>query len=135
TEDDPMTTDPLLAIRRQQDDFFRQHPQSPLTPEQQAKFTALSSYDYNPALELVVEVERFSNPETIQMQTNTGSVKYFQRYGQFAFEVDGQPVSLTLYEADYGFFLPFVDASAGAETYPSGRYLEPEHLGANRFAI
>ena len=128
-------TDPLLALRRQKDDFFKRHPQSPLTPEQQAKFTGLSYYDYNPDLDLVVEVERFPNPETVQMQTNTGSIKYFQRYGQFVFEVDGQAVRLTLYEADYGFFLPFVDAGADTETYPSGRYLEPEPLPGERFLV
>lgn len=127
--------DPLLALRRQKDDFFRQHPQSPLTADQQATFSGLRYYDYNPDLDLVVEVERFAEQQTIPMQTNTGSVKYFRRWGQFTFTVEGQEARLTLYEADYGFFLPFVDASAGTETYPSGRYLEPEHLGANRFAI
>jgi hypothetical protein len=133
--EDYIMTDSLLAMRRQKDAFFKQHPQSPLTPEQQAKFTGLNYYDYNPDLDLVVDIERFSEPQTIQMQTNTGSVKYFQRYGQFTFSVDGQEVRLTLYQADYGFFLPFVDAGAGTETYPAGRYLEPEHLGANRFAV
>jgi uncharacterized protein (DUF1684 family) len=31
--------------------------------------------------------------------------------------------------------LPFVDAGAGTETYPAGRYLEPEYLGNNIFHI
>ena len=58
-----------------------------------------------------------------------------RRYGTFTFTVDGQEASLTIYEADYGFFLPFVDAGAGTETYPAGRYLEPEYLGDNLFHV
>ena len=34
-----------------------------------------------------------------------------------------------------GFFLPFVDSAAGRETYPAGRYLEPEPLPGNRFLV
>jgi uncharacterized protein (DUF1684 family) len=49
--------------------------------------------------------------------------------------VDGEEVRLTIYEADYGFFLPFADANAGSETYSAGRYLEPEYLGDNRFHV
>ena len=31
--------------------------------------------------------------------------------------------------------MPFVDASAGEETYPSGRYIEPEHVSGDTFHI
>src|SRR5574339_636242 len=34
-----------------------------------------------------------------------------------------------------GFFLPFVDSLANKETYPAGRYLEPELLAGNRFFV
>lgn len=127
--------DSLQAVRKQKDDFFKHHPQSPLTPEQQTKFTGLSYYDYNPDLDLTVKVEPFVEQKTVHIQTTTGDLKAFKRYGEFTFIVDGQPARLTLYEADYGFFLPFVDAHAGTETYPAGRYLEPEYLGDGLFQI
>ena len=130
-----MTIDALQTMRRQKDDFFKRHPQSPLTPEQQARFTGLSYYDPNPALDLTVTVEPFPQQASIQMQTTTGSVQTFQRYGQFTFTVDGQEARLTIYLADYGFFLPFADAGAGQETYAAGRYLEPEHLGGSQFHV
>ncbi len=130
-----MNADSLLAHRRQKDDFFRTHSQSPLTPAQQALFTGLSYYDPNPDLNLTVTVERFPQQETIQMQTTTGTVQSFLRYGQFTFLAEGQEARLTLYLADYGFFLPFADAGAGTETYPAGRYLEPDHLGGERFQV
>ena len=98
-------------------------------------FEGLNYYDPNPDLDLYVMVEPFETQEHIQMQTTTGDWKPFLRYGQFTFTVGEQEAHLTIYEADYGFFLPFVDANAGTETYPAGRYLEPEHLGDNRFHI
>ncbi|MCA9903361.1 MAG: DUF1684 domain-containing protein, partial [Anaerolineae bacterium] len=36
---------------------------------------------------------------------------------------------------DFGFFLPFADINANTEPYGAGRYLEPEHLGGNRFHV
>src|SRR5262245_35733394 len=111
-----MNPDHLLAERRQKDDFFKTHPQSPLTLEQQAIFTGLRYYDPNPDLDLTVTVEPFADGKFVPIQTTTGDMRQYKRYGQFTFTVDGQEVRLTVYEADYGFFLPFVDAGAGTET-------------------
>jgi uncharacterized protein (DUF1684 family) len=49
--------------------------------------------------------------------------------------VDGQPAELTIYQSESGWFLPFVDSLSGKETYPAGRYLEPELLGDDRFMV
>lgn len=125
----------LSEQRRQKDHFFKAHPQSPLTLAQQAAFDGLRWYPPNPALDLTVTAEPFTEQTQVQVQTTGGTVQTFTRWGQFTFEVDGQPARLTLYEADYGFFLPFVDSGAGTETYPAGRYLEPEYLGNGRFHI
>ncbi len=130
-----MDTPQVERDRREKDDFFKRHPDSPLTPEQQASFDGLRYYPPNPALALRVKVQPFAEQKTVPIQTTTGATKYFLRYGEFSFEVEGQPVRLTLYQADYGFFLPFVDAGAGTETYPAGRYLEPELLGAGEFYV
>jgi uncharacterized protein (DUF1684 family) len=125
----------LQLQRREKDQFFKAHPQSPLTPDQQAKFSSLSYYDYNAELDITTTIEPIADGRFVQIQTTTGDVRQFKRYGTFTFTVDGQEARLTIYEADYGFFLPFVDAGAGTETYPAGRYLEPEYLGDNRFHI
>ena len=60
------------------------------------------------------------------MQTSTGAVQIYEKYGKFKFMVDGVEAELTIYQSEHGFFLPFVDSLAGTETYPAGRYLEPE---------
>ncbi|MBZ0292094.1 MAG: DUF1684 domain-containing protein [Anaerolineae bacterium] len=130
-----MDANELELTRFQKNDFFKNHPQSPLSHEQRQQFEHLSYYPLNEDLELQVQVEVFAEQKTVPIQTTTGTTQYFKRYGQFTFTVDGQAARLTIYEADYGFFLPFVDAGAGAETYGAGRYLEPERLGDNHFYV
>lgn len=125
----------LDAFRAEKDDFFKHHPQSPLTPEQRRNFAGLEYFPENDTLELEIQVERLFDQQPMQMQTSTGGVQAYIRYGKFKFEVDGQPAELTIYQNENGYFLPFVDSLAGKETYPAGRYLEPEPLPGDRFLV
>lgn len=125
----------LDEFRKEKDEFFGRHLQSPLTPEQRREFTGLAYFPENEALRLEVQVEPFAEQQPMTMQTSTGGVQEYVRYGRFKFQVDGQAAELTIYQANYGFFLPFVDSLAGKETYPAGRYLEPEPLPGNRFLV
>jgi len=125
----------LEAFREAKNQFFSGHSQSPLTRAQRSQFKGLNYFPENPALSLEVQVEVFPEQEEIEMQTSSGDVQYYRRYGRFQFEVDGQPVELTIYANGADYFLPFVDSLAGAETYPAGRYLEPEPLEDGRFLI
>lgn len=125
----------LDDFRRAKDDFFAHDPQSPLTREQKRPFTGLHYFPENPALALEVQVEVFPDPQSIEMQTSIGDVQSYIRYGRFHFTLDGQPAELTIYASEDGYFLPFVDALAPAETYGAGRYLEPDPLGDGRFAV
>ncbi len=126
----------LEEIRAEKDRFFKSHPQSPLMPEQKRAFNGLSYFPENPELRLEVTVEAFSKPEVIQMQTSTGDVQEYRRYGRFTFTVDGQEAALTIYASPHGgYFLPFVDSQANKETYGAGRYLEPEPIGGGKFLV
>jgi uncharacterized protein (DUF1684 family) len=125
----------LSLFRAEKDEFFATDPHSPLTPQQKNMFGGLNYFDENPDLRLTVEVDEFEDKDDIQIQTNTGDVQTYERFGQFAFEVDGEEVSLTLFRNVHGFFLPFTDALAGSETYGAGRYLEPEELGGGEFLV
>ena len=125
----------LTDFRMDKDEFFKHHPQSPFTPEQQQAFTGLKYFPENDDLHLEVTVEKFSDQQPMQMQTSTGGVQTYMRYGRFKFQVDGQPADLTIYQSGNGYFLPFVDSLAGTETYPAGRYLEPEPLPGERFLV
>src|SRR5271157_1581293 len=125
----------LDEFRAAKDDFFANDPQSPLTPEQLANFHGLTYFPENPALRLEVQAEKTEGKKEMQVQTSTGESQVYQRWGRFRFQVDGQPAELTILTGESGYFLPFVDSLAGKETYPAGRYLEPEPLGGGRFRI
>jgi hypothetical protein len=125
----------LDDFRAEKNEFFGRHPQSPLTADQKRGFTGLPYFPENDALRFEVKVEPLPDEKPMQMQTTTGDVQMYVRYGRFQFQVDGQTVALTIYQSEHGFFLPFVDSLAGTETYPAGRYLELEALPGNHFFI
>lgn len=125
----------LDAFRAEKDEFYGSHPQSPLTAEQKKGFQGLKYFPENESLRLEVQVSEFPVKEGFDMQTSTGGVQHYERFGKFSFSVEGQQVELTIYRGEHGFFLPFVDSLAGTETYPAGRYLEPEPLPGGRFFI
>lgn len=125
----------LDEFRAEKDDFFKTHPQSPLTREQKKEFKGLNYFPENDALRLEVKAEPLNDDKPMVMQTSTGGVQEYMRFGRFKFQVDGQEAELTIYQSDNGFFLPFVDSLAGKETYPAGRYLEPEPLPGNHFLV
>lgn len=126
----------LRDTREQKDEFFQHHPHSPLTDEQKATFEGLRYYDPNPSLALMVEVAPFEEQKQMLMQTNRDELKPFVRYGAFTFRVGGAEASLTVYKSMEGaFFLPFVDANAGTETYSAGRYLDLETENGRAFVV
>ena len=125
----------LDDFRKEKDEFYGRHPQSPLTPDQRRGFTGLRYFPENDALRLEVKVDVLTDEKPMQMQTTTGDVQVYVRHGRFKFDVEGQTAELTIFRNQNGYFLPFVDSLAGAETYPAGRYLDPEALPGDRFFV
>ena len=125
----------LDEFRREKDAYFRLSPDSPLAPDQKRSFEGLRYFDEDPALTFEIPLERYPDPEAVQMQTTTGDVQSYERYGRIRFDVNGQAASLTVYRNEYGYFLPFADGLAGSETYGAGRYLEPEELPDGRLRV
>ena len=125
----------LDDFRAEKDAFFKNHFQSPLSHEQKRDFNGLNYFPEDEALRLEVKVEPLNDSKPMLMQTSTGGAQEYIRYGRFKFQADGQEIELTIYESEHGFFLPFVDSLAGTETYPAGRYLEPEALPGDRFLV
>lgn len=118
----------LERFRSGKDGFFRTHPQTPLTSDQLAAFEGLAYFPEDPTLafEAVLETDGVDRDERIAMPTTTGDEQVYRRAGVVRFEVDGRRVEATLYGAEEmeALFLPFRDATSGAETYGAGRYLE-----------
>lgn len=132
-----MSNNAYQRLRHQKDDFFRAHPQSPLLPEQRKGFQGLNYFPPNEALSFEIEAEEFETKPEIEMQTSTGDLRTYVKWGKIIFEVNDESAELTLFYSptnDY-FFLPFMDATSGQETYGAGRYLDPENVEGNRFHI
>jgi uncharacterized protein (DUF1684 family) len=126
----------LERFRIHKDEFFKADPHSPLSEEQKQAFKGLDYYPENDALRFDATVEPFDEHRHVQMQTSTGQLQDYVKYGKFQFEVDGQPAELTVYASEEeGAFVPFADATSGTETYGAGRYLELEYHGGNRFHV
>jgi uncharacterized protein len=127
----------LTEFRKAKDAFFKTNSQSPLDSQEKAGFNGLKYFPENPALRFDLLLEKSPASEQVTMATSTGDEQQYWHAGQVRFSVEGQPASLHVYlPVDGGdYFIPFVDATAPAETYGAGRYLEPEDLGDGRLHL
>ena len=125
----------LADQRKMKDQFMGHDEHSPLTQEQRETFEGLKYFDENPTLRLELDIDPFEEQAKVQMQTSTGDVQTYTRYGRFRFESEGKEAELTLFASAHGYFLPFVDSQAGSETYGAGRYLDPPQMPDGKFLI
>jgi uncharacterized protein (DUF1684 family) len=123
-------TERLRANRAEKDDFFAEHPQSPVPPEHREGFEGLNYFPPDPEYRVAATVEVHDDPEPVEMATSDGRTVRYERVATFAFELDGEPVRLHGYRRDAGadepVFVPFRDKTTGQETYADGRYMELE---------
>ena len=124
----------LTNFRKQVDQFLKRHPQSPLDRRQQRKFKGLDYYKEDPNLVFEVDIRPIDDGETLEVQTSTGAVSAYKRFGKFTIEVGGESAELTILSHLDGnsLFLPFRDATSGKETYGAGRYMD-EHRPAIQY--
>ena len=129
----------LSESRKAKDQFFAHDRHSPLTSEQRRRFRGLDYFPENPHLRFVLEIREFpdQDKEVIEIVTSTGHSRPHRRWGTVAFAVEGEPATLTVYKGldDGEFFLPFVDATSGKESYGAGRYLDLRPLEDGRFLL
>jgi uncharacterized protein (DUF1684 family) len=117
------------AWRRERDELFRAHPQSPLTVEDRASFSGLPFFDHRPEWRLEAEVELLPEADQSLAHSGEGHTR-FVKFGEA--DVRGERLSLFwLNEYGGGVFLPFCDATNGETTYGGGRYLLDTVKGAD----
>jgi uncharacterized protein (DUF1684 family) len=119
--------------RESRDALFRSHPQSPLPPENRAASPGLPYFDYDPSVRVLAEVEP---ADGAQLAIGSSGVEpvLFRHFGTARFDLSGGARQLALYWLEGyggGVFLPFADATRGAETYGAGRYLLDTVKGAD----
>ncbi len=118
--------DALTRFRRQRDELFRSHPQSPIEPDERASFTGLRYFPHDGAYRVHARFEPGDGSElVIDTGGEDGAVRY-RRAGQLSFALHGEPCRLTvlsLVQYAGGLFVPFRDGTSRDETYGGGRYL------------
>ena len=115
------------------DALFAHHPQSALPPERRAGFAGLSYFAHDPDGRVEAEVVA-TDPRRYDIPSSTGETMSFARFAVARFVLGGAACELELYWLTAyggGLFVPFADATAGAETYGAGRYLLDTVKGAD----
>ena len=124
--------DPAGAVvhwRAVRERLYREHPQSPVPVAQRVAFRA-SHFEHDPRLRFEVVVEPAPPPApgafTLELPNSGTDTLAFNRLGRIAIPFPEGPRMLSAFwMAGYsgGLFIPFRDATNGAETYGAGRYL------------
>ena len=94
----------------------------------------LCYYPFDPAWTVEAEVQKLPGGDTVRFATSDGQVRSYREYAYLSFDYGGEAHRLTVYRmirvaylpAAYAdqLFLPFYDATNGANTYGGGRYLD-----------
>ncbi|GAB3032294.1 DUF1684 domain-containing protein [Natronobiforma cellulositropha] len=123
----------LEAKRTEKDEFFAEHPQSPVPPGEREEFEGVAYFEPDPAYRVSAAVDRDVDPEEpVLMETTAGREVRYVRASRLAFEVpsstgERRSLTLTAYhqdERDRTLFVPFRDKTTGQQTYAGGRYME-----------
>ncbi len=132
----------LEKARAEKDEMLRTSADSPVPTGKRAEILPLA---YFPPDETYVAPASLTplgpaEQQTAQMPTSTGATRAMRRVGTLKFMLKGQPLKLTAFvEADQPdtdrLFVPFTDATTGAETYHAGRYLELERSATGIYQI
>jgi uncharacterized protein (DUF1684 family) len=156
-------TDPAAALdhwRSVRERLYRDHPQSPVPADRRAAFRA-QHFGHDPELRFEVVVEPLDGSgaapalagvgqldfgsggmsSVIDLPVSAGGVMAFRRFGAVTIPFRQGPRRLEVYWMEGyagGLFLPFRDATNGADTYGAGRYLldaaKSADLGGDRAA-
>jgi uncharacterized protein (DUF1684 family) len=120
----------LAQWRRDKDDMFRNSPNSPLHDSFKAAFAGLDYYPVDPSLRYEGKLAIDPRPARQIIVGTEGERRPAERWARFAFERDGRVHTLQVFRlmgVDRGsVFFAFSDETTGRETYPAGRYVDPE---------
>ena len=115
------------AFRRERDQLFARHPQSPIPAEDLAAFKGVEYFAPDSAFEVPCRLEAGDAGDEIEIDTGgPDGVIHYRRAGRALFQLAGVDCALTVFSlVGYGggLFVPFRDLTSGKDTYGGGRYL------------
>ena len=122
----------IAENRREKDEFFEDHPQSPIPPESRESFDGLDYFEPDIGYRVEATVTVHEDPDPVEMETTASNPVRYLRVVTFRFEIDGEEHTLAGYRQDEEeevIFVPFRDKTTGQQTYYQGRYMELEPEG------
>ncbi len=127
--------DELESKRDEKDDFFAEHPQSPIPPEERDAFDGLEYFAPDPTYRVTATVEAHDDPDVVLMETTAGREMRYLRVATLEFNLEREDEALEdgTYELaayqlespnEEPLFIPFRDKTTGQQSYQGGRYME-----------
>ena len=119
--------------RRGRDELMREHPESPLLPDDEMRGGGVPYWPYDAELRFELALEPAAQPATLTLQTGGTDTTLLRRIGVVTLPA---PVDATLdvwWMEQYagGVFVPMRDGTAGDTSYGGGRYLLDTAKGAD----
>lgn len=121
-------------FRNQREWLFQAHSQSALDAAQKAAFRGLEYFPHDPDYRVIAEVDTRVEPEVFSVDLGEDGQLSYRRFARVQFDLPSGAGSLNVYWLQGyggGLFLPFGDATNGAESYSGGRYLYDTIKGAD----
>ena len=120
--------------RATRDSLFASHSQSPLEQADRAAFAGLPCFAYDPALRFHAALTPVRDAPDITLPVGADGdilLQPFARTDGLRRAIGGELTLFWIGGYGGGVFLPFADATSGAETYGAGRYLLDTIKGAD----
>jgi uncharacterized protein (DUF1684 family) len=119
----------LQGEREQKDEFFADHPHSPIPGDEQPTFDGLEYYSPDAGYRFELPLHEFNDHETLTVETTADGQQTYVCWGEFRFELDSEEYTLSAYKQNASedqLWVPFRDETNGQRTYGAGRYLDLE---------
>jgi uncharacterized protein (DUF1684 family) len=128
----------LSAARSRKDQQFLKLPDcspqtepqcSPVPPDKRSALLPLRYFDIDASYSVPAALKLAETRPVFEMPTSTGTLRRMQLVGTLEFTLQGQAHSLGAFVPEgtrqvTELFVPFADATTGADTYSAGRYLD-----------
>ncbi|ELY55130.1 DUF1684 domain-containing protein [Natronolimnohabitans innermongolicus] len=127
--------DELESKRAEKDEFFADHPQSPIPPEERDEFDGLEYFEPDFDYRVHATATVHDDPEVVLMDTTAGREMRYLRVAILEFDLEREDEDLEdgTYELaayqlespnEEPLFVPFRDKTTGQQSYEGGRYME-----------
>ncbi|HEY1307191.1 MAG TPA: DUF1684 domain-containing protein [Vicinamibacterales bacterium] len=130
----------LTAFRTARDEQFRTE-KDPIPANRKDTLLPLRYFppDESYVVPAQLKLADADNRPRVTMPTSTGTQRRYQTVGVLEFTLQNQNMSLGAFVEDgqpiVDLFVPFVDTTSGAESYPAGRYLDLHPTGTGLYTI